>query len=111
MGLNLYLPKTEDAELNIKIGKKTVKADIFDLEEMLVQATTNAKLATSKWWDEFPKLFIDEYGVKLSKPQVLLLNTAVTEVLLKLKKSLYQESGDSTKQESSPKRKTNKKRT
>lgn len=101
MPSEIFLPSAEDTQIVITVGGKSkVTMDIFQLEDVFVDAQRVADDMGTDWKNEFPTLFEEQTKFKITPGQAVLLWNAVQGRLEELKKSLLREYVDSSKQES-----------
>ena len=112
MGNNsIYLPAGEDTIADIYLGPKEgkVELDIFDLDDLFMLAQKKANDQSTDWKEEFPLVFKNKTGKKITSGQSVMLWHGHKQNMDNLKKSLLNGYEVSEKQVSPSRRKTKQK--
>ena len=106
---SIYLPAGSETTVDINVDNAVYTMDVFDLDQMFLDAANKAKDMNTEWAKEFPALFKKASGLTINTGQSILLLNAKNDLLAKLKKSLFLASENLNGQASPSKQKTKKK--
>lgn len=113
MGNNnsIYLPAGEDTITKIHLGpgKPEVEIDVFDLDDLFMLAQKKSKEQSTEWKDEFPSVFKNKTGQKITPGQAVMLWHGHNANIEQLKKSLLHGYESLKKPESPSRRRTKRK--